>query len=202
MPEGYSAVYVDWIEPHYGESLEQYALRLAESTVQTNEPFVLMGMSMGGMIAAELAKRLQPAMTLLISSVPVASELPFYFRWAARIGMHRWIPIALVKNASLVKRLFTAETENDKAMLRIIIRESDPAFIRWAMGAILQWRNETYPDRYVHIHGSRDEMLPVRFTHPTHLIRGAGHLMVMNRAEEINQILAEMLPLVPRGEAC
>jgi hypothetical protein len=33
----------------------------------------------------------------------------------------------------------------------------------------------------------------MRFTKPTHIISKAGHLMVMNRAEEINKILNEEL---------
>jgi hypothetical protein len=47
------------------------------------------------------------------------------------------------------------------------------------------------PEKLVHIHGTRDGILPVRFTKPTHTIAG-GHLMVLNRAHEINKILNDV----------
>ena len=94
---------------------------------------------------------------------------------------------------SVMKRLFTTETPDDKITLKQIIRESDSNFIRWAMGAILNWKSDALPESYIHIHGSKDEVLPIRFTKPTHTISKAGHLMVMNRAKEINTILQEVL---------
>jgi hypothetical protein len=103
------------------------------------------------------------------------------------------IPIALMKNASVAKRLFTTETKEDKELLKTIIRESDPEFIRWSLTAVLHWRNEVAPEKLIHIHGSRDEILRMKFTKPTHIIAKAGHLMVMNRAEEINRILEQVL---------
>jgi hypothetical protein len=107
--------------------------------------------------------------------------------------LHKVIPVGLFQQASIAKRIFTTETSEDKELLRKIIRESDPAFLRWAMGAILEWKTEQPIGKIYHIHGTSDRLLPIRYTNPTHLIRGAGHLMVMNRASEINQTLAAIL---------
>lgn len=96
-----------------------------------------------------------------------------------------------------MKRLFTSETREDKRVLYNVIKDSDPGFVRWAMNAVLTWNSQEPPESYVHIHGTRDEILPIRFTKPTHIIKGAGHMMVMNRATEINKILSDILsPLV------
>jgi pimeloyl-ACP methyl ester carboxylesterase len=80
----------------------------------------------------------------------------------------------------------------DREMLRNMIRHSDPQFIRWAIRAVLHWRHTPVPQNIFHIHGTNDEILPLRYTHPTHLLKGGGHLMVMNRAKEINAILLEL----------
>jgi pimeloyl-ACP methyl ester carboxylesterase len=192
LPPHFEIVHLDWIEPLKKESLQSYSSRLAEK-IDTNEPFALLGLSMGGMIAAEIASKLAPAKTILISSVPVPGHLPVYFKWAAKINLHRLVPVSLVKSASIMKRLFTAETPEDKQILKQIIRESDPKFIRWAMDAILHWKTDNEPIAHVHIHGSRDEVLPLRFTRPTHAIKNGGHLMVLNHAAEINAILYEVL---------
>ncbi|MBC7851692.1 MAG: alpha/beta hydrolase [Chitinophagaceae bacterium] len=153
----------------------------------------MVGVSMGGMVATEIATRLNPAQTVLISSVPSSSQIPFYFKWASKFNLQQLVPVSLFKSASILKRFFTTETPEDKIILKQLIRESDPVFVKWAMDAILKWDGPGSLINYVHIHGTRDELLPLRFTKPTHKIAKGGHLMVLNRADEINQILSEVL---------
>ena len=196
LPAHCEAVFLEWIKPMKNEPLKDYSLRLAEK-IDTSEPFSIIGLSMGGMMASEIACRLNPLVTILISSVPSSKHLPFYFKAAGALKLQKAIPISLVKSAAVVKRLFTAETDEDKKMIRQIIKESDNFFIRWAMDAILKWKNETPPLSYVHIHGSKDEVLPIRFTKPTHVLSKAGHLMIMTKAKEINKILEEALSVKP-----
>jgi len=192
LPPNCEAVYLEWITPLKNESLHDYSLRLAEK-IDANEPFSIIGLSMGGMMASEIAATLNPVLTVLISSVPSSTHLPFYFKAAGALKLQKVVPISIVKSAAVVKRFFTAEKDEDKKMIKQIIRDSDNSFIRWAMDAILNWENETMPSSYIHIHGTRDEVLPVRFTKPTHVLSKAGHLMIMTKAKEINKILEEVL---------
>jgi pimeloyl-ACP methyl ester carboxylesterase len=192
LPEGYEAVHLDWITPHKKESLQDYSIRLAES-IQTTEPFALLGLSMGGMIASEIAKKYPPVITILLSSISSYKHLPTHLKLVGKLGLHKLMPVSVVKSAAIMKRLFTAETPEDKTTLKQIIRESDTQFIRWAMDAILKWRNEDIPQPIYHLHGTRDEILPVKYAKPTHFIQKGGHLMVMNRAAEVNRFLEEAL---------
>jgi len=192
LPDGCVPVFLEWIAPHKNESLQKYALRLAEG-IDTSEPFAIVGLSMGGMISSEIARQYKPVVTILISSVPGSKQLPFYFKAAGSIRLHKLVPVSLVKRAARYKRLFTTETAEDKQVLYSIINDSDDKFIYWAVDAILKWRSEQLPQPYIHIHGTHDEVLPIRFTTPTHIISKGGHLMVMNRAGEINAILQTAL---------
>ena len=192
LPQGFEAVFLDWIKPLANESLHSYALRLAEN-IDRNNPFILVGLSMGGMMASEIAKEHKPVLTILISSISCSGHLPGYYRRAGRLGLHRVIPVSLFKYGSFIKRFFTAESKADKLLIMRIIRETDPAFIRWAFSAILQWNCENFDGEYIHIHGSRDEILPMRYTKPTHVISKGGHLMVLTQAKEINDIVAAAL---------
>ena len=192
LPEGFTAVYLDWIKPMKNEPLTDYAMRLSERINKT-ERFALVGLSMGGMMAIEIAKRFPPVFTILLSSVSCSAHLPFYFRVAAKLRLQKMVPISLLKSGSFIKRFFTAETSEDKKLMRQLIRETDPAFIRWAIDAILRWNCEDFSGPYIHIHGTRDGILPSRYTKPTHTITRAGHLMVLTKANEINRILAETL---------
>jgi pimeloyl-ACP methyl ester carboxylesterase len=192
LPPGFEAAYLDWVKPDKNESLHNYAMRLAER-IDTKEQFIIVGLSMGGMMAVEISKLYHPLTTILLSSVPCSAHLPFYYRAAAKLRLHRIVPISVLKSASFVKRFFTAEKDEDKKLLHQLIRDTDPAFIRWAINAILYWDCKDFSCRYIHIHGARDLILPVRYTRPTHVIQKAGHLMVMTKAMEINAILADAL---------
>lgn len=191
VPEGYEAVHIRWIKPIRSESLSDYALRLSVN-VDHSEPFILVGLSLGGMIASEIAKIHPPEKIVLISSVPEAAHMPAFYRIAAQIRLHKIVPVAVFKSASLLKQFFSPNTDVDKKYLRQAVKEGDPEFIRWAINAILTWKGDSAVD-CTHIHGSEDHLLPVRYTKPTHLIEGGGHMMVLNRADEINKILQDIL---------
>lgn len=192
LPPQYQSVYLDWIPPLKNETLAHYALRLAKD-INASESFSLIGLSLGGMIAVEIASHLKPAHTILISSIPSSNHLPKYYRLLGKLQLHKFLPVSVVKQTSLIKRLFSAETREDKKMLESMIRNMDVPFMRWALGAVLNWQFANSDKSIFHIHGTYDEILPVRLTKPTHFIRKGGHLMILNRAAEINRILAEIL---------
>lgn len=191
LPGHCRKVCLDWIPPERGESLHHYALRLGLS-INTSEPFAIIGLSMGGMIAVELTEHLSPVLTILISSIPSTRQLPPYYYWAGKCRLHKLVPIKLLQKASLVRRMFTTETSEAKSMLKDMIKKSDPAFIRWALHAILSWKKEVSPSgNLIQVHGTQDFILAIRYTKPTHIIKGAGHLMVLTRAKAINKILEQ-----------
>lgn len=192
LPEGYEAVHLDWIPPEKNESLSSYASRLAQR-IDTQQPFALIGLSFGGMLASEIAKLHKPAMTILISSIPVSAHLPGYFKMAAKLKLHKMVPVSLLKTAATMKRWFTKESDEDKKLILQAIRESDSALIRWSMDAILKWNNDQVPVPCCHIHGTRDEVLPIRYTKPTHTIKKGGHMLVLTDAAMVNDILARAL---------
>jgi len=197
LPDGFEKIFIDWIPPGPAESLQSYSLRLAE-VIDTTEQFALVGLSMGGMIATEIAKVHPPAACILLCSVPTHLHMPGYYKWAFTLKLHKLVPIGLLKKASMLKRGFTPDTASDKALLKTVIKDSDPAFIRWAMHAILSWQNETIPASLWHIHGTKDEILPIRYTKPTHVIEGGNHLMIMSKAEPLNEFLkTALLKVVP-----
>ena len=101
-----------------------------------------------------------------------------------------------MKSASLINRIFTADKKEDKLILNNVINDSDPDFIRWAINAIMLWKNEKIPAPLWHIHGTKDIILPIRYTQPTHVIKNGSHMMVMNRADELNLLIRQALQSV------
>ena len=191
LPEGYTKNYINWIPPQKAESLKGYALRLTEQ-INHEQPFILVGLSMGGMLASEIAKLFPPKITILISSVPASSQLPGYYKYVNRFKLYRLVPTKILKSISVAKRIFSTETHQAKKVLVEVIKESDPKFIRWAIQAILEWENETIPNPIKHIHGTKDGILPFKNTHPSHAILDGTHLMLMSRVKELNDFFAEV----------
>jgi pimeloyl-ACP methyl ester carboxylesterase len=196
LPAGFDAVYLDWNKPQPDESLENYADRLAEK-INTDEPFVLIGTSLGGIMATEIALKYNPLAVIIIGSVPVISQLPGYFRLAEKLKLYKIFPGSFYKFSASVKHHLTREDPDDKKIIIRMISETDPTFIKWGIQAVLKWRNRRIPKSLYHIHGTRDEVFPYGFTSPTHTISKGDHVIVITRHEEINKILAEILSANP-----
>lgn len=184
--------YLDWIEPVKYETLNQYALRLA-AKINTNEPFGLVGLSMGGMIAVEISKKFKAQKLVLLSSVPVSKELPSVYRLSALLKFHKMLPPAAFKSASLLKWIFNTESKENKLLMRQIISDVDVNFVKWAMDAIVNWKNDEVPQQLFHIHGDNDFLLPLKNTSATHIVKGGSHMMVLNQAEEVSNIINSIL---------
>jgi pimeloyl-ACP methyl ester carboxylesterase len=110
-----------------------------------------------------------------------------------RIRLQKIVPVGVIKTGVYLRRYFTTESKEDKEMLRQMIRDADPYFIRWSLSAVLEWQTRELPFEAIHIHGTRDIVLPLRYTRPTHVIPGGSHLMIFDRAHDINGILADIL---------
>lgn len=192
LPAQHEAVYLDWIRPQPKESLADYAARLSVQ-VDDREPFGVIGLSLGGMIASEIIRIHPKGKLILVASIPVPEHLPGYYRWMQKARLQKIVPVSAIKSGVFLRRFFTTESPADKAMLREMIRDADPYFIRWSLDAVLQWHGASLSQPYVHIHGTRDIVLPHRYTQPTHIIPGGSHLMIFDRAAEINAVIAEVL---------
>ncbi len=191
LPNGFDAVYLDWIKPQSDEPLENYAGRLAEK-INTSESFVLVGTSLGGILATEIALKYNPRAVIIIGSIPVISQLPDYFRLAEKLKLYKLFRGSFYKFSAKVKHYLTKENPDDKKIIIDMISATDPAFITWGIRAVLKWRNKQIPKSLYHIHGTRDEVFPYKFTSPTHTISKGDHVIVITRHEEVNNILSEI----------
>lgn len=80
-----------------------------------------------------------------------------------------------------------------KKLLHQIIRESDIRFVRWAISAILHWKNMTIPGNIIHVHGSADKLLPCRYVKADYVIEGGTHVMTLDKHPEISRLLQQLI---------
>jgi pimeloyl-ACP methyl ester carboxylesterase len=186
-------IYLDWITPLEKESLEQYALRLAEAIKEKDA--VIVGLSMGGMMASTIANA-NPAMkAIIISSNKCATEFPAYTRF-----LIKYLPLYQLSNKLILRLIFPitawmlgAKNKADKQRLWEMIERRDMRFLKWCIRAIGRWKLSEVPSNVVHIHGTTDKLLPFKNVKPDYTIEKAEHLMVRTHAKEISALLKKLI---------
>ncbi len=188
----YNPIHIKWITPIQKETIEEYALRLTQQ-ITTSNP-ILLGLSFGGMMAVEVAKHIDTEKIILISSSKNKNEIPFYYKLAGRMRLHKLIKAKfLVRANKLTNKIFSARTREDKKMISSMIGASDVVFLDWAIDKIVHLKNEVIHKNLTHIHGTADRILPIRFVKADVLIKGGTHLMIVNRAVEVQEKILEAI---------
>lgn len=196
LPEEFNIVHLEWINPLKEETFEHYSKRLAQGIDQSKD-FILIGLSLGGLISVEMNKFLRPKFTILISSVVNKKALPSWFVLAGRLHVPKIIPSYFYHhNNFFTNWLFGAHSKEDKQLLGAVMRNASPRFVYWAIPRILRWDNKLIPERMLHLRGTKDVILPFKKAQNTIGIDGGTHFMVFNRAREINKILADSLSVI------
>ena len=187
-------IHVEWINPLRKELLSEYAKRLSE-IIDTSEKFALVGVSFGGMIAVEIAKTLNPVLTIVISSTIQSNTLPPLYKFANKLKLVEIIPSWLIKSSNILTQNFFFGTQSnaEAKLLTKIINDTDRRFLKWAIGSILSWRNDLIPERLYHIHGTKDKILYSRKSNPDFVIENGTHLMVYQNAAEISEIINKLI---------
>lgn len=177
---------IDWIDPTKNESIESYSKRLS-SSIDTNEKFGIIGVSFGGLIATEISKQLNPDFTILISTVEVQSELPLLYRLVGKIGFNKILPTWMFSIPSWIAiPLFKTEA---KQLLKAILKDTDLKFTKWAVNTLTTWNNNERLTNRLKISGTSDYLLPAPKNTEIKLIESGGHLMIVDKADELSHII-------------
>ena len=184
-----NTVFLYWITPLPNETLREYALRLKNEFIHEPDPIIL-GLSLGGMLAVEIAKSIPTAKAIIISSAKTRNEIPSYLKMLRYMPVYKILPRSSRKKFLNIQQYFLGAYSNlAKQYLLDAIEKADQKFYKWAVGAILTWQNQTVPLNIVHIHGTNDKLLPYKFVKADIPVNNAGHLMIIENASEISFLL-------------
>lgn len=183
----------DWLAPEPSETLEAYGRRMADAMV-ADRPFWLGGASLGGMVALEMARHIEPEAVFLIGSCRSARAVPAYLRFLERLT--RPLPDGAVELSRALSPLFAGKLHGlDPDQRRLVVammRATPTAFLRWASRAVMGWAFEGPLGCPVHhIHGDRDRLIPLRRVQPSRVVEGGGHLISLTHPDIVNAFLTE-----------
>lgn len=186
----HEVVHIKWITPEENEPISSYAKRLCDQ-VDTTQPFSLVGLSFGGMLATEMCKFINPVHTILLSSAETKKEIPWWFKLIGKMKLTNVVPNGFVEVPRPLASWFFGT--KDPELLDYILNDVDIPFVQWAVKQIMTWDNKTPATNVTKIYGESDRVLPPKKRSKAILIKDAGHFMVADKAPEISSILQQKL---------
>jgi pimeloyl-ACP methyl ester carboxylesterase len=193
LPEdSYQIHLLEWFIPEVNESLQDYALRMTTHIKHDN--VVLLGVSFGGILVQEMAKHMEVAKLIIVSSVKTKHELPRRMKLSRKLKLYNILPTRLVEDIdTLAKYAFGETIKNRVALYKKYLSMNDRRYLSWAVKEMVCWDQETAPPGIIHIHGSADKVFPLKYIDNCINIEGGTHIMVITRAKWFNKNLIELI---------
>jgi len=172
------ATFVDW-PPYGGETtLAEIAARIVAEHAIADGAMVV-GTSLGGMIACEIANQRKLSRLVLVGSAIHPREIAALLtalRPLAPLAPAEWLRLSASVIPGEVARMFS---------------QAEPAFIRAAIAAVFKWEglNPRLP-RPIRIHGKNDWIIPP--PPRVDLLLDGGHLIAMTHAKSCCDYLASL----------
>lgn len=193
LGENYDVTPVDWLEPNESDTLSTYAQKLIHQYVITNNSIVI-GVSLGGMLAIEIAKQVRLNKAILISTIKTNKEGPFFFKLLRAIPIHKLFTGRMLGRLGYFLRpIFGNMDEHEAWLFNDMVQKSSPKFLKWAFNAALKFDNEVIPPNVYHLIGDKDLVFSYKKINNAIIIKGGTHIMVFDKARQINKILKGIL---------
>lgn len=159
--------------------------------IDTQQPVNLMGVSFGGMLCAELSHHISTKKVVLISSCRNRREFPFLLRFLRVVPVHKLISERLFRR--LVERTYYVFgfDKNLAHAFAAMAWQMPPHYFSRCIDYIIQWKRTDDHPSIVSIHGDADRLLTPTNIRKGYSIKGGSHVMVLEKANDINPILSK-----------
>jgi len=189
----YEVICVDWVLPHKTDTLTTYSQKLIYQYNIINNSIII-GNSLGGMIAVEIAKIIPIRKVILISSIKTIDEAPWYFQFFRMIPVYKIVPNGLLNSMGFMIEVFFGKMNAaDSWLFKDMLKNSSPVFMKWAMDAVLKWDNTVIPPHVFQITGDKDLIFSYKRIKGATIVKGGTHIMIFDKAKEINKWLKKIL---------
>lgn len=189
----FEVVLLEWKIPFKGESLQDYAKRIADDITRANP--VIIGVSFGGILVQEISKIISVRKTIIISSVKSSKEFPTTFKLAKLTYIYKIFPTTILQNIEsyIPDSINNKYLKGRKGLYKKYLSVRDKLYLEWSIEQVVLWdRVEPDPD-VIHIHGSKDEVFPIKYIPNCIVVEGGTHIMVINRFRWFNEKLPDLI---------
>lgn len=189
---GHKLVPVPWLRPNKKETIDDYTKRMMQP-IKHPSP-ILLGVSFGGMIGIEIAKKINLRKLIIISSIKNMNELPAWMRVAGKMQLNKFLPIRSYKFTEKIdNNRLGVSNEEERKMVQTYRQSADPVYLAWAINQVLNWKNDWQAGNIVHIHGDSDKIFPIKNISANYVVKDGTHLMIYNRGKEVSDLINKEL---------
>ena len=183
---------LEWLIPHKGETLSEYAKRMADRIEQPNA--VLAGVSFGGVVAQEMSRFLTLRKLIIISSVKTKNELPLRFKWVRKTGAYKLLPTGWALSVKdLTKLAIGTRSKKRLTLYQAYLSVRDKHYLDWAIKQMVCWERTQKVEGVYHIHGNEDIVFPIKNISDYILLEGGGHVMILNKGSKVSKLLENII---------
>ncbi len=191
--ENYKIQHINYTIPEKGMTMGAYAKELSKQ-IDTTQPFILIGTSLGGMLATEMTEFLNPEKVIIIASAKSSAELPFRYRFQKKIPIYKLVtPKMAWLGAFVMQPLVEPDRRKENETFKQMLKDKDPLFLSRTIHMIINWERTTHSEDIIHIHGNKDHTIPIRKVKYDHLIENGSHMMTLTRGEELSALIGGLL---------
>ncbi len=196
LPPGFEARHIVYERPAEGMSMKDFAKQLVQQ-IDTSGRFVIIGVSLGGMLATEMSELVPAEKVIIISSAKGRHELPGRYTFQKKFPIYKLVSPKTAKfGAKLLQPIVEPDRQKEKETFKAMLRDKDAIFLRRTIEMIMHWDRVEAPDHIIHIHGDKDHTIPIRNVDHDILVRGGSHMITLTRGEEVSRLVGtELLDL-------
>ena len=192
FPQNFSLHYLEWIDPYIYESLEDYAIRFSKLIIHKNP--VLIGVSFGGILVQEVSKIIKVSKLVIISSVKSNSELPTHMKFGKATKSYKLLPVKWLNDfESLISFVLGPKVKRRVELYRKYLSVRDENYLNWSIREMIEWKQSVPIKNIIHIHGSKDLILPPIFLKDYIELPLGDHAMILKKADWINNKVPEII---------
>ena len=190
----YETKIIEYGTPGKDDTMESFALKLSRQ-IDTSQAFILIGVSLGGMICVELNEILNASKTIIISSAKNKTELPFRYKFQHRLPLYKLFSgEILLAGAKILQPIVEPDRNKNKETFKSMLAAKDAQYMKRAIGLIINWNRKRNTKPLFHIHGSNDHTIPIiNIKSPVYVVDKGSHMMTLTRAPEISNLINKIL---------
>ncbi len=185
--------FLEWKVPlSNDEPIESYAQRMCDEI--THENPVLIGVSFGGVMVQEMSKLISVKKIIIISSIKNNQELPKRLKLVEKTKVYKLFPAKFIENIDTYINMFLGDYQKKKYQeYKKYMSFRNAEYLNWAIVAVLHWQQSESLKNIVHIHGTRDEVFPIKYVENCIEIESGTHTMIITKAKKISSAIKQTL---------
>lgn len=185
--------FVEWEQPMPNETFTEYGLRLIKD-VDLQPDDVLIGMSMGGFMAQEIASVKPVKKVILVSSLRSGEKFQLPIEIAKKLHLSDRFSDDWLKKILFSGLKFSSNLNDQDSNLALeMIDQFDGAYFKWAIHHILNWKGVKLNCPVYHVHGNKDLVLPIQNVTDAEVVEGGTHLMVTLMPDIVSKHLTDFI---------